>query len=268
MLVWTFSLRWFEYHSISVQVDSLKTHRQQSSPSRDTLHMDGSVGRANPDDDLNLPANSTWELLHCRRPAATLRCFFRSLLGNFLYSLRHARKDSRNDLKHTKDPTDRFQSSFRFVLLDLIRLYKAIIRFPLMPGTSKNCYAWCKLDKNTEPRCLERQKCLRCGAEKIKRCQGVSKHLRFPPHKMLPIFCCQIMDSTKSKREVVVSYMLCSRSWRLSVLQPLVESMPNTRNNHPVGFKSMWKKRFIVFNCSSIWCGYVEQKKWWTVHFA
>jgi len=41
--------------------------------------------------------------------------------GTFCHSFRHSRKDSRNNLKRMK-PTDRFQSSFRFVLLDLIRL--------------------------------------------------------------------------------------------------------------------------------------------------
>ena len=50
--------------------------------------------------------------------------------GTFYHSLRHARTDSRNDLKHTKDPTDRFQSSFRFVLLDFLRLSFRVPRVP------------------------------------------------------------------------------------------------------------------------------------------
>ena len=98
--------------------------------------------------------------------------------GTFYHSLRHARTDSRNDLKHTKDPTDRFQSSFRFVLLDLIRLSFGSPGSPYwtlgMPGTSKNRDAWCKLEKKTpsltaktEPRGSEKWSLERFGTAKM-----------------------------------------------------------------------------------------------------
>ena len=134
--------------------------------------------------------------------------------GTFYHSLRHARTDSRNDLKHTKDPTDRFQSSFRFVLLDLIRLSFRVPRVP--PIGLLACQAPPKTamhDANLrtkhlhvpsqnrasglrkmEPRALWNGKnAFAAVLKKIMRCRGVSKHLRFPPPKS-QIFVGQTMD--------------------------------------------------------------------------
>ena len=103
---------------------------------------------------------STWEL-HRRCPAATLRCFWILLkeLSRIACDM-YGKTFSRNDLKHIKDPTDRFQSSFRFVLLDLIRLS---FGFPLL----LDCYIARHFQKllshdaswrtNTEPRCSSSQ---------------------------------------------------------------------------------------------------------------
>ena len=98
-----------------------KTHRKQSSPSRDTLHMDGSQGRAHPD---NLIAASDSHQLQSWtvgvRPEKPSDFFSIRKRGNFLIIAcdMHRKTFSRNDLKHAKDPTNRFQSSCRFILLD------------------------------------------------------------------------------------------------------------------------------------------------------
>ena len=167
MLVWTFSLRWFEYHSISVQVDSLKP----------------TVSK------VRLPETRFTWMVPCK--------------GTFNHSLRHARKDllsKRSEAHAGSNWSIPIIISICFVGFD-----KAIIRFPGFPLL--DCWharhlqkpqcmmqAW---EKNTEPhsqsralglqkmepRCLEQQKCLRCRAEKNRRCRGVSKHLRFPQPK-------------------------------------------------------------------------------------
>ena len=122
------------------------------------------------------------------------------------------------------------------------------------------------LRKNTEPRCmfpaktepwgsknrgscLERQKCLRCGAEKNRRCRGVSKVPALNT-TMLPIFFLSNGCHVESKREVVVSltcfaafpdYQFCSH-W-LKACQ--------MREKPGAGFKSHAERKVIVFNCSS-----------------
>ena len=77
MLVWIFSLRWFEYHSISVQVDSLKpTFTLHESAiftfQRHAPHI--FVSRLSKSRWPESAITSTWEL-HCWCLAATLRCF-------------------------------------------------------------------------------------------------------------------------------------------------------------------------------------------------
>ena len=240
-------------------------------------------------------SNSTWELLHCRCPARkTLRhppTFFPILARDFLIIAcdTHGKTFSRNDLKQTKDPTDRFPSLFWFVLLDLIRLYKAIILFPLL----LECWharhlqnllcmiqAWEKTlslaacsqpkpslgaPKNEASSALERQKCLRCCAEENRRCRGVSKHLRFPPQKS------NLFRSNNGLRDATLSQNV-KRS--LTCFAAFPEDCQfcshwlkacQMRETH--GFKSMWKKSYLLSITVPLWCGYVEQKKWWTVYF-
>ena len=179
LVIWNvqpFSLRWFEYRGISVQVDSLK-------PTVSKVRF--------------RETRFTW-MVPCE--------------GTFYHSLRHARTDSRNDLKHTKDPTDRFQSSFPFVLLDF---HKAIIRFSGFPLL--DCWharhlqkplcmmqAWEKKHRASQPKsslgapkngafaALERQKCLRCGAEKN---HAVPRCIEAPAlSTKIPNFVGQTMD--------------------------------------------------------------------------
>ena len=171
------------------------------------LHMDVSVGRVNPDD-LSLPAIHFNLRAAALCPSATLRCF--SILPKELSKIAcdMHEKTSRNDLKHTKDLTERFQSSFRFVLLDLIRHDKAIGWFPGFPPSigllacqappktamhdaslrKKHRASLLEFPAKTEPRCLERQKCPRCGAQKK---QAVPKCIEAPcafHKKMFPNF--------------------------------------------------------------------------------
>ena len=179
-------------------------HLRPSWPtSRDTLRIYvSSVGRAHPDD-LSLPAIHFNLRAAALCPSATLRCF--SILAKELSKIAcdmHGKTFSRNDLKHTKDSN---WSIPIIISICFVGFDKAIIRFPgfppsigflALPGTSKNRYAMMQAWEKTpslaacsqpkpslgarkmEPRCLERQKRLRCGAEKNRRCRSVSKHLR------------------------------------------------------------------------------------------
>ena len=134
MLVWTFSLRWFEdvWGSWHLHPSRFpKTHLQQSSPSRDMLHMDVSVGRANPDD-LSLPGIH-FNLRAALCPAATLRCFFDPSEGTFYHSLRHVRKDLLSKWFETHEGSN---WSIPIIIpncfLDLIRLSFVSPGFPLL----------------------------------------------------------------------------------------------------------------------------------------
>ena len=153
--------------------------------------------------------------------------------GTFYPSLRQARTDSRNDLKHTKDPTDRFQSSFRFVLLDLIRLSFRVPPIGLLAcqAPSKTAMHDASLRKNTEftaktePRgsekwslaALERQKSLRCDAEKN---PAVPRWIGAPALSTtkIPIFC----RSNNGLLDATLSQNVKWQSFRLHALQPFL----------------------------------------------
>ena len=108
--------------------------------------------------------------------------------------------------------------------------------------------------RKTEPRCLERQKCPRCGAQKK---TGGAEVYRSTRAKHQSNGC-----HVESKREVVA--YIVSLSW-LPVLQPLVESIPDSRKTtQGLGFKSHVERKVIVFNCSSIWCGYSPFRVAWS----
>ena len=167
----------------------------------------------------------------------------------------HGKTFSRNDLQHTKDPTDQF-----FVGFD-----KAIIRFsrfPLLlacqapPKIAMHDASLRKKHRASQPKpslgapkneassALERQKCLRCCAEENRRCRGVSKHL--PPKSH---FFFGQMDATLSQT------VKWSHTW---VLQPLVCRMRGTTSG--LRFKSRWKKSDLLSIAVPFWSGSVEQK--------
>ena len=100
--------------------------------------------------------------------------------------------------------------------LDLIRLSFGVPPTVGMPGTFKNRYAWCmtktpRAPKNGALSALERQKCLRCGAEK----QAVLRCIEAPA---LSIFCCQIMDCSMPRWVKTWS----GSRFRLHALQPVL----------------------------------------------
>jgi len=141
----------------------------------------------------------------------------------------HGKTFSRNDLQHTKDPTDQFFVGFdkaiiRFFRFPLLLACQAPPKIAMHDASLKKTLSLAAFSqpkpslgapKNEASSALERQECPRCGAEKNRRCRGVSKHLRFPPQKTLPIFCCQIMDARFSQK---VKWSC----FRLHALQPFL----------------------------------------------
>ena len=200
--------------------------------------------------------------------------------GTFYHSLRHARKDLLSKWFATHEGSN--------WLICFIGFDKAIIRCSLsdcwhvrhLQNLLCMMQAW---GKNTEPhsqsralglrkmepRRLERQKCLRCGAEK----HAVPRCIEAPPALFttkIPFFSVKqwMPRWVKTWSGRPFAYMLCSLSWRLSVLQPLVESMPDATKTTRGGQEHVKEKVLLFSIAVPLWCGYVEQKKWWTVHFS
>ena len=220
--------------------------------------MDGSLGRANPDDLIAAQQfASTWEL-HCRCPAVTLRCF--SILARELsyHSLRHARKNLLSKRCETRKGSIPIIISICFVGFD-----KAIEGYHSVPPsigllacqappksavhdaslTTTLSLAACSqpkpslgAPKNWSLAALERRPHPRCGAENMRSC-GVSKHLRFPPQKS------NLFRSNNGLRDATLSQMW---SGRLHALQPFLivssaaigwKHARCEKNHWPVGFK-------------------------------
>ena len=142
--------------------------------------------------------------------------FFDPSEGTFQNSLRHVRKDllSKRFETHEGSLTDRFQS----LLLDCWHARHLQKPLCMMQASEKTpSLAACSQPKPSlgarkiEPRRLERQKCLRCGAEKNRQCRRcIEAPCAF--HHNNPIFFLSNGCHLESKREVVVAYMLCSLS--------------------------------------------------------
>ena len=86
--------------------------------------------------------------------------------------------------------------------------------------------------KNGAFAALERQKCLRCDAEKNMRCRGGSEHLRFPPPKSQFLSVRQSIARchVEAKHEVVVVSLACFAAFpdcQFCTVQEHVKGAPN-----------------------------------------
>ena len=161
----------------------------------------------------------------------------------------HGKTFSRNDLQHTKDPTDQF-----FVGFD-----KAIIRFSRFPlllacqAPPKIAMHDASLRKKhrakTEPWGSEKWSLERFGTAKMpsllcRRKQAVPRCIQAPSTKITFFFRSTLSQTVK-----------WSHTW---VLQPLVCRMRGTTSG--LRFKSRWKKSDLLSIAVPFWCGSVEQK--------
>ena len=171
----------------------------------------------------------------------------------------HGKTFSRNDLQHTKDPTDRFFVGFdkaiirfsRFPLLlacqapPKIAMHDASLKKTLSLAACSQPKPSLGAPKNEASSALERQKCLRCCAEENRRCRGVSKHLPPKSHFFFRSDGCYV----ESNREVV-AYMSSAAI-----------GLQNARNHLGFTVQEQVKEKWLAFNCSSIlvWiCGTEE----------
>ena len=151
--------------------------------------------------------------------------------GTFYHSLRHARTDSRNDLKHMMDSNHHFDL-FCWIF---IRRSFGSPGSPYwtvgMPGTSKNRDAWCKLEKKTpsltaktEPRGSEKWSLATWNGKNAyaavpkKSCCAEVYRSTCPFHHQNPNFC----RSNNGLLDATLSQNVKWQSFRLHALQPFL----------------------------------------------